>query len=145
MLTSLLRYETPKKTRSFSNDYITLEKNTKVIKLQDIQGSLEDFEVRARVSQRIHDIPRVMEYCNSPRNPVTGQEGNQAYLSHRGVWWISGRASDSRARSQGFETYLRHVVSLKPQSHIHSFGLGRATVQPDLSNCGASAVFVVAP
>ena len=81
MLASLLKYETPKKTRSYSNDYITLEKNTKVIKLQDIQGSLKDFDVRARVSQRIHDIPRVIEYCNSPRNPVMGQEGNQAYLS----------------------------------------------------------------
>ena len=28
---------------------------------------------------------------------------------------------------------------LKPQSHIHGFGHGRATVHPDLSNRGASA------
>ena len=27
----------------------------------------------------------------------------------------------------------------KPQSHIHGFGPGRATVHPDLSNRGASA------
>ena len=30
-----------------------------------------------------------------------------------GAWWLSGRASDSGARGQGFETYLRHVVSLR--------------------------------
>ena len=29
--------------------------------------------------------------------------------------------------------------SIKPQSHIHGFGPGRATVHPDLSKCGASA------
>ena len=29
--------------------------------------------------------------------------------------------------------------SSKPQSHIHGFGPGRATVHPDLSNRGASA------
>ena len=28
---------------------------------------------------------------------------------------------------------------IKPQSHIHGFGPGRATVHPDLSNRGASA------
>ena len=30
----------------------------------------------------------------------------------RGVWWLSGRVSDSGARGPGFETYLRRVVSL---------------------------------
>ena len=34
---------------------------------------------------------------------------------------------------------------LKPQSHIHGFCPGRATVHPDLSNRGASAWFEVAP
>ena len=34
---------------------------------------------------------------------------------------------------------LDTTVFLKPQSHIHGFGPGRATVHPDLSNCGASA------
>ena len=29
-----------------------------------------------------------------------------------GARWLSGRASDSRARGRGFETYLRRVVSL---------------------------------
>ena len=29
-------------------------------------------------------------------------------------------------------------LDLKPQSHIHGFGPGRATVHPDLSNRGAS-------
>ena len=29
-----------------------------------------------------------------------------------GAWWLSGRASDSRARGCGFETYLLRVVSL---------------------------------
>ena len=29
-----------------------------------------------------------------------------------GAWWLSGRVSDSGARGRGFETYLRHVVSL---------------------------------
>ena len=33
-------------------------------------------------------------------------------LSMRGARWLSGRASDSGARGQGFETYLRRVVSL---------------------------------
>ena len=33
----------------------------------------------------------------------------------------------------------------KWQSHIHDFGPGRATVHSDLSNRGASALFVVAP
>ena len=28
------------------------------------------------------------------------------------MWWPSVRASDSRARGQGFDTYLRRVVSL---------------------------------
>ena len=27
-----------------------------------------------------------------------------------GAWWPSGRVSDSGARGQGFDTYLRHVV-----------------------------------
>ena len=31
------------------------------------------------------------------------------------------------------------ATDLKPQSHIHGFGPGRATVHPDLSNRGASA------
>ena len=31
------------------------------------------------------------------------------------------------------------LQDLKPQSHIHGFGPGRATVHPDLSNRGASA------
>ena len=30
----------------------------------------------------------------------------------RGARWLSGRVSDSGARGPGFETYLRHVVSL---------------------------------
>ena len=30
----------------------------------------------------------------------------------RGTWWLSGRVSHSRVRGRGFETYLRHVVSL---------------------------------
>ena len=29
-----------------------------------------------------------------------------------GARWLSGRASDSRARGRGFETYLRRVLSL---------------------------------
>ena len=31
------------------------------------------------------------------------------------------------------------IRGVKPQSHIHGFGPGRATVHPDLSNRGASA------
>ena len=30
----------------------------------------------------------------------------------RGAWWLSGRVSDSGARSRGFETYRHRVVSL---------------------------------
>ena len=33
-------------------------------------------------------------------------------LTARGVWWPSGRVSDSGARGWGFTTYLRRVVSL---------------------------------
>ena len=29
----------------------------------------------------------------------------------RGAWWPSGRVSDSGARGQGFDTYIRRVVS----------------------------------
>ena len=31
------------------------------------------------------------------------------------------------------------LLWVKPQSHIHDFGHGRATIQPDLSNRDASA------
>ena len=34
------------------------------------------------------------------------------HIHRRGAWWLSGRASDSGARGQGFETYLPRVVSL---------------------------------
>ena len=34
------------------------------------------------------------------------------------------------------------ILYVKPQSHIHGFDPGRATVHPDLSNRGASASFV---
>ena len=34
------------------------------------------------------------------------------HLCYRGARWLSGRASDSGARRQGLETYLRRVVSL---------------------------------
>ena len=40
----------------------------------------------------------------------------KTHLFIRGVQWPSGRASDSGARGQRFETYLRRVVSL---SKIH--------------------------
>ena len=32
-----------------------------------------------------------------------------------------------------------HDLRVKPKSHIHGFGPGRATVHPDLSNRGVSA------
>ena len=35
--------------------------------------------------------------------------------------------------------------SLKPLLHIHDSGHGRAKIQPDLSNCGATVWFLVAP
>ena len=34
------------------------------------------------------------------------------HRNRRGARWLSGRALDSGARSRGFETYLRRVVSL---------------------------------
>ena len=38
-----------------------------------------------------------------------------------------------------FQINVSIVMNLKPQSHIHGFGPGRATVHPNLSNRGASA------
>ena len=35
-------------------------------------------------------------------------------------------------------TYILRF-NIKPQSHFHDFGPRRATVHPDLSNCGALA------
>ena len=35
--------------------------------------------------------------------------------------------------------FFHNEAHIKPQSHIHGFGPGRATVHPDLSNRGASA------
>ena len=77
MLASLLRHETPKNSgKSFPNDYMTLEKRTKFMESQDTRWVQKDSGDGVRSSQRLHDIPRVVEYCNSPRNPVIGQEGN---------------------------------------------------------------------
>ena len=43
-------------------------------------------------------------------------------------------------KMQNKTTFLKiNGFGVKPQSHIHGFGPGRATVHPDLSNRGASA------
>ena len=57
-----------------------------------------------------------------PRRPVFSQQGSYHFnvlMCNNfwadisiGAWWLSGRASDSGGRGRGFETYLRHVVSL---------------------------------
>ena len=39
-------------------------------------------------------------------------------VTAEGVQWPSGRVSDSKARRQGFNTYLRHVVYLSKDTFL---------------------------
>ena len=54
--------------------------------------------------------------------------------SHYDEWvarWLSGRASNSGARGQGFDTYLRHVVSFsKTLYSLKSTGNTQEVVAP---------------
>ena len=69
-----------------------------------------------------HSVPYLYRFRNRFFGcPRTFPEREQRMLINlskktRGAWWLSGRASDSGVRGHGFETYLRLVVSLSPES-----------------------------
>ena len=66
------------------------------------------------------------------------QEGRGCLVADQGG---SDKVAQFKIEGRGVRTRSSLIGSahVKPQSHIHGFGPGRATVHPDLSNRGASA------
>ena len=64
-------------------------------------------QVFANLTQELTNVSQAL-MAQGISNIVLRLDGNPK----RGARWLSGKVSDSGARGRGFETYLRHVVSL---------------------------------
>ena len=82
ILTSTLKTDTPgfRSSKSFNNDYFIYVKDSgekrRMMGEHDQSSDAIFKPADGKLPLRLYDVPRAIEYCNSPLEPVTGTEGN---------------------------------------------------------------------
>ena len=78
--------------------------------------------INAFLKARMLAYPSNLTRCRKSENPSkTTNLERVTTIPRQGAGWLSGRLSDSGARSRGFETYLRRVVSLSKTFYFQKY------------------------